>query len=175
MSDIKLGLFPVENSQRDAIHIAVVPVVSEENLYPGDRVALVAGTTHKVQSLRGAENEMGIGIVDPFLSKRIYAGQRFWLLLYPHTITSLRHEWTHPAFEAVEHTVKKSHEWLAEKAVRLGVPLEELLYAATNGGCFGQDLDGDSQIEPELWEHIKVVTGKTVPVVDRPTHFRCAC
>jgi hypothetical protein len=80
--------------RRDAIHIAVAPVTAAERLTPGQHVGFVqAGDTELVGP---AENL--IGIVDPFLREEVQPGQRFWLFLYPNTVTSLRHVWTHPAF-----------------------------------------------------------------------------
>jgi hypothetical protein len=49
-----------------------------------------------------------IGVVDPFLVKPVEPGQRFWLFLYPGSITGLRHVWSHPAFAAVAAMVKKN-------------------------------------------------------------------
>ena len=82
--------------RRDAIHIAVAPVTATQPLKPGQHVGLVeAGDRELVGPC-----ESTIGIVDPFLSADVEAGERFWLLLYPNTITGMRHVWTHPAFQA---------------------------------------------------------------------------
>jgi hypothetical protein len=178
MSNIKLGVLAADTAQRDAIHIAIASVTSDEALYPGDHIALVEGTIDKVQSLRGAENEVAIGIVDPFLSGRVNPGQHFWLLLYPQTITSLRHEWTHPAFAAVVDRVAASRQWLRDKAGRMGVAYEDLIEVTTRQeyrGSFGTDLWSDTSIEPELWTHLEIVTGISVPEQERPSSFRCAC
>ncbi len=87
----RLGQLPGEHERRDAIHIAIAPVIAAEMLQPGEHVGpLVTGRFCGVSD--------PIGIVDPFLSDPVEEGQTFWLLLYPGTITSLRHSWTHPYF-----------------------------------------------------------------------------
>ncbi len=81
--------------RRDAIHIAVAPVTAAERLAPGQHVGLVGLGTEQVGPCA-----QPLGIVDPFLSAPVEPGQRFWLFLYPGSITALRHIWTHPAFTA---------------------------------------------------------------------------
>jgi hypothetical protein len=82
--------------RRDAIHIAVAPVTAAEVLRPGQHVGLVRpGDLEAVGPC-----DKPLGIVDPFLPGPVEPGQRFWLFLYPNTITGLRHVWTHPAFTA---------------------------------------------------------------------------
>ncbi len=89
--------------RRDAIHIAVAPVTAAERLAPGQHVGLIQeGNLELVGPCESA-----IGIVDPFLVEDVEPGQRFWLLLYPGTVTSLRHIWTHSAFTAVAAAVKE--------------------------------------------------------------------
>jgi hypothetical protein len=80
MKDVpNIGQPPGDDAKRDAIHVAVLPMVATNNLVPGQR-------------LRN-------GIVDPFRTDPvILPGERFWLFLYPGTVTGLRHVWTHPAF-----------------------------------------------------------------------------
>ncbi len=93
-----LGEVPDETAKRDAVHIAVAPVIAGEILSPGQRVGL--GKNGRVVGV----NNIGvkdIGIVDPFLRvKEIQVDQSCWLFLYPNTVTSLRHVWSHSAFSA---------------------------------------------------------------------------
>ena len=88
--------------RRDAIHIAVAPATAAERLAPGQHVGLVrAGDVERVGPC-----DRPIGVVDPFLTAAVEPGQRFWLLLYPGTITGLRHIWAHPAFTAAAAAVR---------------------------------------------------------------------
>ena len=89
--------------RRDAIHIAVAPVTAAGRLAPGQHVGLVEeGNLELVGPC-----DRPIGAVDPFLAAEVEPGQRFWLFLYPNTITGLRHVWTHPAFTAAAAAVKE--------------------------------------------------------------------
>lgn len=92
-----LGKIHQSNEKRDAIHLAVEPVVAGENLKPGDHIGFLS-------TMSGASNIVGnravkhLGIVDPFLRKDITRGDKFWMIVYPRQITSLRHVWSHPDF-----------------------------------------------------------------------------
>lgn len=94
MQDIpKIGRLIEEgdNARRDAVHVAVAPVTAGEDLLPGQHVSHANGVAHSSGDW--------IGIVDPYLTEIVREGQRFYLFLYPGTVTSLRHVWAHPAFK----------------------------------------------------------------------------
>src|SRR5258707_13974604 len=83
-----LGFLIGNNEKRDAIHLAVEPVeCGARILHAGEHVKLVDGKAQKC--LHGK----GVGIVDPFLETEVIKGEKFWLVLYPRQITSLRHVW----------------------------------------------------------------------------------
>lgn len=92
METPKLGQLITEPAGRDAIHLAIAPVVAGQRLRPGERVGLHNGKAYD------ALNADSVGIVDPFLTQHVEAGQSFYLCLYPGSVTSLRHVWTSPAF-----------------------------------------------------------------------------
>lgn len=94
MSDtLGLGKIITTEQHRDAIHVAVAPVIANRTLFPGQHIGFTAPGAETVD-----ENGPNIGIVDPFIVGRVQKGERFWMYLYPGSITSLRHDWTHPAF-----------------------------------------------------------------------------
>ncbi|MBA4062446.1 MAG: hypothetical protein C0501_01830 [Isosphaera sp.] len=82
--------------RRDAVHVAVAPVTAAEALDPGQHVGFAPAGQAEV--VGPADPGRGVGVVDPFLTAPVRPGERFWLFLYPNTVTSLRHVWTHPAF-----------------------------------------------------------------------------
>jgi len=92
--------------RRDAIHLAVVPVTASVPLNPGDHVGFA---TEDRREIVGPSDEP-LGIVDPFLTQAVKPGDRFWLYLYPNTITGMRHIWSHPAFRARPISKEVNHE-----------------------------------------------------------------
>ncbi|MCZ3377476.1 hypothetical protein [Rhizobium sp. AG207R] len=180
-----LGTIIDENAGRDAIHLAVEPVIAVEKLYPGQHVGFVDGGV-------GTQGKH-IGIVDPFLEGFVAPGQHFWLVVYPRTITSLRHVWEHPAFSSdiapsapvVTEAEKKaaSEKWLRDFISNSDCPDYKTVIAAAidNADSWsseylhfnGQDAHGE--IPPEFWDHIEIVTGHKIRTEDRATYFSCSC
>lgn len=98
-----LGTIINDQQKRDAIHLAVEPVVAGTQLVPGQHITVKDGVA--LPALVGK----GIGIVDPFLTAMLNPGERFWFVMYPRMVHSLRHVWTHPAFsdEPVQVTLRQ--------------------------------------------------------------------
>lgn len=173
-----IGTILQTEMERDAIHIAVAPVVAAEQLAPGQRVALSDDGANKVIASQAA-----IGIVDPFLSGIVFPGQRFFMFLLPNTITSLRHNWTHPAFEAAPS--RASERWMREWAMEHmsedydgdGEKLNaDAAYAnaieAGHSKSVGPHEDARVHIDDEWWSHWEAITGQRG---DRDNYFRCSC
>ena len=80
--------------RRDAIHVAVLPVKAGRYLTPGMRVGVVG--KDPIVAFTSLEP---IGVVDQFLQDGVKEGEWFWLFLFPGTVTSLRHYWTHPVLK----------------------------------------------------------------------------
>jgi hypothetical protein len=94
-------LLPASETRRDAIHVAIIPVVSDKVLIPGQHVGLFKRDGADFVVGAHDKDHEPVGIIDPFLTEVVEPGQKCWLCLYQSSITSLRHMWTHPAFSAI--------------------------------------------------------------------------
>ena len=181
-----LGTIIDEKAGRDAIHLAVEPAIAAQKLYPGQDVGFVEGGVGPCAN--------PLGIVDPFLKAPVQQGERFWLVVYPRQITSLRHVWTHPAFPeaAAPRSTEdkaKSEMWLRNFCSTSDGPDYDTLIAVATLGESGESdyykcyIEGDylhvggqyahGDIPPELWDHVEIVTGQKMG--KRPSFFSCSC
>lgn len=179
-----LGMIHFREEKRDAIHLAVIPVEALERLSPGAHVQV--GRDGK-KAFSAPERD-GIGIVDPFLPRAVEPGQRFWLVIYPRKITSLRHVWSHPSFpdEApVEPSEQGDRVELARARIRdmaadLDCSVERLMEGAATFLQheeylhFDFDLDYDWPAE-EFWRCYEIVMGKPVDESKKGFFFSCSC
>lgn len=172
MESERLGFFPEEGAERDAVHIAIIPAIAASRLEPGQKVAI-----HLRSPLRVGYGDNVVGVVDPFLDRDVQQEERCWVLLTPNSITSLRHEWTHPSFVVDESDAERA---LRDFAVRADLGYRELLDAARDYVQHGEHIcEGDRwegfEMYPEFWEHYQIVTGEIVPEDRRGYFFSCIC
>lgn len=186
-----LGKIIDGSAQRDAVHIAVAPVVADEVLQPGQGIAFVANNSDRVRRFWTT-----IGIVDPFLTDSVQPGQRFFMFLHPGSITSLRHDWTHPAFSQegrihIPAGVSQEERRLREIAAAIGIGYEEMMSGADEWveTSIGSKWGGEYLVQhgsenwrddfrayvDEFWRLYEVVRGKTVPTEHKESFFSCSC
>lgn len=178
-----LGKLLQPDDKRDAVHIAVAPVVCADSvLVPGQHIGFVKGETPANDEAASSESENKLGIVDPFLKRPVVRGERFWMFLYPNTITSLRHDWTHPGFVSHQAVAADSEKWLAAFAKRWNFDYGDMINEAQYGGIIvaqGNDLHGKDELGSDhdlFWFHLEVVTGKKFHPDDREkVTWSCSC
>jgi hypothetical protein len=172
-----------EPDVRDAIHIAVATVKAGEFLTPGQRIGLSA------PGIASSKAEH-IGIVDPFLTESVLEGERFHMCLFPYTITSLRHQWTHPKFEEMDTPVVVVREeteeyleaklWMENFADRHGSTFDEVMRRCADFvehgeyWCEGGRFEGEWAPD-ELWDYYGVLIDSVVPDDKRGGLFSCSC
>lgn len=167
--------------QRDAIHIAVIPVVSRHTLEPGEPVDKDSTPGYVIPHSVVTRARI-VGVVDPFLRRPVKPGERFWLFLTPGTITSLKHEWTHPDFpdtrtSTLKDLSRKHALDLLELAVSgYAISGEDLLSLMTeydNKGALFNDTPLMPEITLEMWQAWENITGLRATHPD--SYFSCAC
>jgi hypothetical protein len=183
-----IGDTPRPGARRDAIHFAVAPAVAAHDLVRGSRVGFVGESSMVGSTNPGKE----IGVVDPFRRYDVPAGETFWLMLFPNTITGIRHTWSHPAFadEDVPGTTKanteqrqKAASFLIELAAELKMPYAELveILRQCNGGIdvhvlpfYTPDRLCDEYDRRHMWRCWEIVSGERAKDLNAYV-FRCSC
>lgn len=181
-----LGTIIGENEKRDAIHLAVEPATAGEALNASDHVRIENGVAKKTLPANG------LGIVDPFLSRKVKKGEKFWLVVYPRQITSLRHVWEHPSFPEGEIGFNKvsSELWLRHFCETNDVPSYATVMAAIEDKPFPQgygsvnkddgswtfmEIDSHCDVPDEFWKHVEIVLGRNLASSEKTNYFGCSC
>lgn len=141
------AILPNDVSGRDAVHVAVVSTEAAEDLKPGQDV----GKDGTVKD--------PVGIVDPYIKGDIKKGERFWMFLYPRSITSLSHKWSHPSFEEDEGVYVtpaqrlESEKWLREFAEKHYVTYDKLIKMANIEDGERISFNDPNQKNADLWAY----------------------
>jgi hypothetical protein len=188
---------------RDAIHIAIMPVMcGDDHLRPGQGVKLSYGTTDQVLG-EYYHSDLCIGVIDPFLEPARHSlnkGDKVWLFLKPGSISGLRHQWTHPVLDAPAVPISGSELWLRKFAEKYNFDWDEMIGVATRGSvrhsidvvghvhefdseyitAHGVDLHGESDLEPgeleDFWHHMQQFTGLEFVLEHRKkVGWSCTC
>ncbi len=171
--------------ERDCVHIALMPAIAAEEVYPGEEVALAYGTKNTIKPASSSYGIKTIGIVDPFIglpnsgedhtwrSRIIEKGEKCYVFLFPGTVNGMRHQWHHPEIDKALTPVSPAEEWLRKFADRWNFDYDEMISSAIQepdedgfGGYItsrGKDLHSVSDIDYEdlkmFWECIESITG----------------
>lgn len=146
---------------RDAVHFACAPMIADCDLSPGEHIGIVRdGVAGKIEPL--------VGITDPFLKESVPEGQKFWMVLYPKTVTSLRHHWTHPSFQdAPEDPVAQA--WITAFASKWKYSFDEFMAGAREYiqkdyklDDKWEQLDVDDEDWRTFWDHFHTLTGLSI-------------
>ncbi len=128
-------LKPKGDYERDAIHIAIMPVIVEEDYAsPGDEVKFAPDSKDTVRRVTNY-GEKGIGIIDPYIHRHgaIRKGDKVWLFLHPNSVTGMRHHWKHPGIDDRKIVTNQSELWLHNFADRYGMNFDDMIRIAKEG------------------------------------------
>lgn len=165
---------PRNATERDAIHIPLVPVTLSEDMKPGEFVTLVEGKTDVIRKI--IDRERALGIVDPFCKGTLWKGARVYLFLFPGTTHSLRHAWRHPAF-----TSKDEANDYMEMVARLINTTKDSLLEAADKWVYSEEYTYDNSEDykdaaidwTEFWFYYEVLRGKGAS--NKECFFTCSC
>lgn len=187
-------LKPTAEQQRDAIHVAVISVIAAVDIYKGQEVDFVYGSSTTVRPAVGSDyGKPGIGIADPFIEGYIKAGERFWLFMRPGTVSNLAHSWTHPVVDSPAKITSEAEQWLRDFADRWNFDYGQMVENASTDIDSDSDHPGDGRYitamginlhsaaelggdHDKFWHQLEELTGKKFPEEHRTSFgWSCSC
>lgn len=175
-------------AERDAIHVAVVPLTAGERLYSGQKVRL--SSTDNTVAFKADYNstDKAIGYVSVFMedengyNKGVEKGERFWCMLMPGTVTGMQHRWSHPAFDAPQVSMEEHELWLRNFCDMWNFDWDQLIDAGTHSRYVvagGTDLHCSVELGEDhdlFWYHLEGYTGKKFDEEHRDgMGWSCSC
>lgn len=177
MSEVNIGKTPESTAKRDAVHVALAPIVAGENLAVNDRVHVRDGKAYRCTS-------QPTGIVDPFRDTPVVNGAMFWLFMYPNTIRSIRHDWQHP--DVPDSAIARDPEGESMRYMEgyansinrsVGYVLERIRErdSIIADGVDQHSWEYDGPVS-EFWRHAEILIGESIPASYRDDFvFSCSC
>lgn len=187
MTEIQLGKLIEGAALRDAVHIAVVPLIAGKDLWKGDVVKL-SSIDKEIALDATYSRDDAIGIVDPFLNNHhVPQGSKFWCYLFPNSVTGMRHHWQHPILDRPPMALSgDSEKWLCGFAERWNFDYDEMISAGIGANtdwryvtARGYDLHSAEELGEDhdlFWSHLEAMTGMTFDEAHREgMGWSCSC
>jgi hypothetical protein len=181
----RIGELVTTPQERDAIHVAICPVLAHEKFKPREHIGAYYDSNLEEYVASRSTLHPKLGIVDPYLTVKIKEGDRFLMFLYPNTITSLKHNWTHPDLPDIANASRIEKDpngihlqWMEDFASRFRLTSFDMMEAADryllNNTFFnkGELFEGE-WIPDEFWDHYEAL--KNTIVNNRGNFFTCSC
>lgn len=161
---------PSEHPLRDAVHVAIIPVIAGESLYAGAYFKLAYGSTTSAL-MCGYGQQDAIGVIDPFLGNMVHIkkGDKCWGMLFPDSVTGMRHHWKHTTIDNVEKPKDEHELWIRRFCDEWNFDYNELIANATSTDDWryvvarGKDLHSARELggdEDLFWEHLEALTDR---------------
>ncbi len=180
-------------AERDAIHVAVIPVIcGEDYMQPGEKVKLKFNDTNIIIPLHNNNDKDYVGVISPFLFDEKYGsinkGDKVYLILKPNSVTEMRHHWKCPSVDNIKKDVGDAEKWLRNFAEEWRFDYSEMIEAATNRNqgewgnyitAHGKDLHSVGELGEDyliFWEKIEELTGEKFDEEHKEkVTFSCSC
>lgn len=155
---------------RDALHVAIIPLVAGEDMSPGQKIKLKSPNTDiavKYDPLKDNIHRDYIGVVDPMLHENVVMGERFYGFMKSGVVKGMRHHWDSNQFPTAGLFIKEEEEdvhykYLKQHCESNSLNLEQFLETCQTDEDFMTTMrlePDDYSMDDVFWYHLEQYTG----------------